>query len=324
MTRDGGNGAGKTKILELNDNLSQFVVMDTDILATNYTLLPKTKLDAERQHSRFYFTGEACIYGHKAPRYTRGGCVVCVREKAQISGPKSRAKKKAESKALREATTKECKRKQCTAIFSPKTRMSQIYCSQRCADIAGRYAWRDRNRNKFRESENRRKQAKYANDPEYRSRKLKAANEAFHNLSADEKTERSRKNREQRDPEIIKEYHRNYHSERSKIDIDFRLANSLRARVRAAITANNGSKAYRTMELVGCTIEELKDHLEQQFQPGMSWENYGDWHVDHIKPVSSFKNLGTDEDVQRQCFHFQNLQPLWASENLKKSNKSSS
>lgn len=72
-------------------------------------------------------------------------------------------------------------------------------------------------------------------------------------------------------------------------------------------------------KFIGCSLEELKQHLEKQFKPGMTWENYGKWHVDHIQPLSSF-NLQDDKEIKKAC-HFTNLQPLWARENLQKSNK---
>ena len=70
--------------------------------------------------------------------------------------------------------------------------------------------------------------------------------------------------------------------------------------------------------LIGCSLEELKKHLESQFKPGMSWKNRGrnGWHIDHIKPCASF-DLSKSEE-QHKCFHYSNLQPLWAKENLRK------
>ena len=73
------------------------------------------------------------------------------------------------------------------------------------------------------------------------------------------------------------------------------------------------------MKLVGCTPNFLKGYLEAKFTDGMSWDNYGDWHVDHIKPCSSF-DLTKDEE-QRECFHYKNLQPLWGPDNLAKGSK---
>ena len=70
---------------------------------------------------------------------------------------------------------------------------------------------------------------------------------------------------------------------------------------------------------LGCTREDLTTHLEGLFQDGMTWDNYGDWHIDHIKPCSKF-DLST-EKAQAECFHYTNLQPLWAKDNLSKGAK---
>ncbi len=75
------------------------------------------------------------------------------------------------------------------------------------------------------------------------------------------------------------------------------------------------------MELIGCSSKELESYLETQFTEGMTWDNYGyyGWHIDHIKPCASFDL--SDPEQQKLCFHYSNLQPLWAKENIKKSNK---
>lgn len=82
-----------------------------------------------------------------------------------------------------------------------------------------------------------------------------------------------------------------------------------------------GQKHQSTFELLGCTLEELYAHIEAQFLPGMSWGNYGHdtWHIDHIKPCASFDL--TDPEQQRVCFHYTNLQPLWAIDNIRKGAK---
>ena len=72
-----------------------------------------------------------------------------------------------------------------------------------------------------------------------------------------------------------------------------------------------------TMEYVGCSIEALRTHLENQFTEGMTWDNPGEWHIDHIKPCASF-NLDIEEE-RHACFHYTNLQPLWGPDNLRKS-----
>ena len=95
----------------------------------------------------------------------------------------------------------------------------------------------------------------------------------------------------------------------------FRLMQSLRARIRMALKGTNKSK--KTMHILGIpNIEFLWKHLEKKFQPGMTRENYGEWHIDHIKSCASF-NLN-DPKEQEICFHYENLQPLWAYDNKSK------
>jgi 5-methylcytosine-specific restriction endonuclease McrA len=80
-----------------------------------------------------------------------------------------------------------------------------------------------------------------------------------------------------------------------------------------------GIKAGRHWEsLVGYTVEQLKRHLEKQFQSGMTWDNYGQWHIDHIVPASAF-NFIVPEDIDfKNAWNLKNLRPLWAGDNLKK------
>lgn len=80
------------------------------------------------------------------------------------------------------------------------------------------------------------------------------------------------------------------------------------------------AKSRRVKELFGCSVAELKTHIEQKFRDGMTWENYGQhWQLDHIRPCASFDFLNIEH--QRQCFHFLNLQPLLVEENRIKSDK---
>jgi hypothetical protein len=75
--------------------------------------------------------------------------------------------------------------------------------------------------------------------------------------------------------------------------------------------------SFETKDIIGCTPQELKEHIEKKFKEGMSWNNRDKWHIDHIIPLSSGK---TEEEILKLC-HYTNLQPLWAKENLEKSNK---
>jgi hypothetical protein len=111
---------------------------------------------------------------------------------------------------------------------------------------------------------------------------------------------------------------RAYARNRLKTDINYRVLRRLRKRVWSALRGR--SKSAHTMELLGCTIDQLKQHLESRFLPGMSWDNYGKWHVDHIIACATFDL--TKEAEQRRCFNYTNLQPLWASDNIRKGTKS--
>ncbi len=112
-----------------------------------------------------------------------------------------------------------------------------------------------------------------------------------------------------------------YLKERRKTDFNFRLRCSLSRRIRQCLKSTRTKKSNPALKLLGCSIKELKLHLEKRFKRGMTWKNYGlfGWHIDHIFPVSSFDL--TKESEQKKCFHYTNLQPLWAPDNIKKSDK---
>ena len=105
--------------------------------------------------------------------------------------------------------------------------------------------------------------------------------------------------------------------ERRKEDPIFNLKNKVRCRLRKYLMILNITKKNKTFEIVGCTPEFLKEHLEAQFINGMSWDNRSEWHIDHIIPLSSAK---TEEELYKLC-HYSNLQPLWAGDNLSKGTK---
>jgi len=106
------------------------------------------------------------------------------------------------------------------------------------------------------------------------------------------------------------EYLREYYSQPQ-----FRIAKNLRNRVRRALRGI--IKSENTLSLIGMHIPEFMEYLSSRFQEGMSWENYGQWHIDHIRPCKSFDM--SNESQQRECFHWSNMQPLWAIDNIIKS-----
>ncbi len=108
-----------------------------------------------------------------------------------------------------------------------------------------------------------------------------------------------------------------YARHRLATDLNFKIKVYLRNRVRAAMLA--GSKAGSAVEDLGCTIDQFKAHIASRFADGMSWENYGEWHLDHVVPLARFDLTIRDEFLK--AAHYTNYQPLWALENLRKGAK---
>lgn len=129
----------------------------------------------------------------------------------------------------------------------------------------------------------------------------------------------------QNNPDYKKTYNENnreknweYEKKRRK-NVLVKLACNIRCRVKNFLKSKNINKTNKTFNIVGCSPELLKEHLEKQFTEGMSWDNHGrfGWHIDHIIPLSS---ANTDEEIYKLC-HYTNLQPLWAFDNLTKGDK---
>lgn len=121
-----------------------------------------------------------------------------------------------------------------------------------------------------------------------------------------------------------RDYHREYERQRCRGDVRYRLRKRLRTRLYIALrSAVRGSVSQKsqTVQLLGCTIGELQKHLELQFLPGMSWENWGKgsgkWNIDHVYPLSA-ADL-TDERHAKAVCHYTNLRPMWEADNVRKS-----
>lgn len=107
------------------------------------------------------------------------------------------------------------------------------------------------------------------------------------------------------------------HKQRMDEDPIYRLKINLRTSVRNAILGDGYVKKSKTFDIIGCDIDTVKNHLESKFTDGMSWDNKSEWHIDHRIPLSAAIN---EEELVSLC-HYTNLQPLWAIDNLIKSNK---
>jgi len=119
--------------------------------------------------------------------------------------------------------------------------------------------------------------------------------------------------------ENIKKNRNDWRNKKNKVNSLFKLKNNVRCRIYDFFNFRKINKNNKTFDIIGCTPEYLKEYIENKFTENMSWDNYGifGWHIDHIIPLSS---ANTDEEIYKLC-HYTNLQPLWAEENIKKSNK---
>jgi hypothetical protein len=110
-----------------------------------------------------------------------------------------------------------------------------------------------------------------------------------------------------------------YMRTKRRTDVNFSIAERLRARIKSASRNAGAKKSAGTMLLTGCSAEDLRKWLESQFVENMNWDNRSKWHIDHVIPCSAF-NL-SDSQQQAVAFHYTNLRPVWGTQNLQKSDK---
>ena len=119
----------------------------------------------------------------------------------------------------------------------------------------------------------------------------------------------------------IRKTKRDYQQHLRDTDPTYKLISYFRTAIYQVLKESNVVKNKHYFDVLQYTPEKLIKHLEYQFTDGMTWENYGVWHVDHIKPISSFNIVEMGDDEFMKCWALDNLQPMWGNENIKKSNK---
>ncbi len=194
-----------------------------------------------------------------------------------------------------------------------------------------------RSRNKsdeLRQSINEAKRARRESDSDYRSKEnsqlmnsRKKTPECYEEFKAaearrrrtkrrDDKAWRDAQNAKRRTP-AYRKWQRDYKALKLATNPLYNLASRSRIRIRKVVRERRIPKTGKTVDMLGCTWDVLKAHLESLFLPGMSWDNNTQWHIDHRTPLAS---AVTPEDLVRLC-HYTNLQPLWAADNLRKGSK---
>ena len=159
--------------------------------------------------------------------------------------------------------------------------------------------------------------------------RVKKYNKKYKQINAD-KVRKWRKEWKKNNPEKVKEYRRKrrlknteyqrvYQRERIRNNPIYRLHKNLSRAINYSLKGGKNGRSWN--KLVGYDTQELKRHLERQFREGMTWENYGKWHIDHRIPISLFNITSEKCKGFKKCWALENLQPMWQKENLKKSNK---
>lgn len=193
--------------------------------------------------------------------------------------------------------------------FDEKEYHKKYYAANREKLHRQRQEWAARNRERVKksqlESRKRRRDA------------LKETSRAFYRANKEAKLAYQKAYRAA-NPEKVRKNARRYRKKLLREDINFRLRHQLACRVKDALKKGY-KKAAKTESLLGADIPFVRAWLEAKFLPGMSWENYGTWHIDHIRPCASFDLTAPEQ--QKLCFHYSNLQPLWALDNLRKGSR---
>ncbi|NIP29031.1 MAG: hypothetical protein GTN59_00160 [Candidatus Dadabacteria bacterium] len=160
---------------------------------------------------------------------------------------------------------------------------------------------------------------KSAANKRYQEKNKEKLSEYYKQWYQDNKEYRKQYHKQWReDNEGYKEYRREYEKNKKDSDPSYKLACYTRTAIYTCLKERNVDKYKNTFDLLPYTLEQLIEHLETQFQDGMSWDNYGDWHVDHIRPMNSFVINSPEDKNFQECWSLNNLQPLWGEENLSK------
>ena len=202
------------------------------------------------------------------------------------------------------------------------TKTKKYYSCIDCGKEACR-KWKRENIEKRLEYKKRIKE-KLQNDPEF-SKKYKEISKKSYNKNREKRLKTFSEYSKRKKRWLLEDrkiYAREYSKKRTAKDPQFKLTNNIRASVRYCLKLKGVIKEWNTFsEYLKFSIEELMQHLEKQFLDGMTWENYGEWHVDHIYPASLF-NYKTHEDLDfKKCWDIENLRPLWKQENWDKHDK---
>jgi len=159
-------------------------------------------------------------------------------------------------------------------------------------------------------------------DKKWRNKNKEYLNQKYNEWYENNKEHRKEYLKEYRENNIekIRKTKRDYERNRKARDPLYKLISNFRTAIYQVLKESNVEKNDHYFDILPYSQEELIQHLENQFTDDLTWDNYGEWHVDHITPISSFniREMGDEEFIK--CWSLENLQPLWGEENIRKSN----
>ena len=154
------------------------------------------------------------------------------------------------------------------------------------------------------------------NNAEYLSKKSKT----WYDQNKEHRKEYIKEYRE-KNIDKIRKTKRDYQQHLRDTNPTYKLISYFRTAIYQVLKESNVEKNKHYFDVLKYTPEQLINHLEVQFTEGMTWDNYGEWHVDHIRPISSFNISEMGDSNFMECWCLDNLQPMWGEENIRKSNK---
>ena len=263
--------------------------------------MPKISLEyqnAKLKGDKYYFTNKPCVNGHVSKRVVANRvCYQCLLDKQ-----KKRIKTEEFKKKRREYTKSEkfkSWRRKYLKTDKVKEQYKKYQKTDKYKDIKKKYHQTDRYKEISR---------KYRKSDQYKKNLNEYQKTENYKISRKKASEKFRKS-----PKQKKIFERYYKTKKGEDTIMWR---TIRIRIKNWCGKKKAGPRSELTNIVGCSKQTLRSHLESKFKPGMNWQNHGKWHIDHIIPLAKF-NPNKYDDIKK-ANHYTNLQPLWASENLKK------
>lgn len=269
-----------------------------------------SRADAKVQNLKHYYTGKPCKHGHDSERYvgSQGACCECVKSRVRNYSKLNPEKKKESDRKYYVENIDEIKKQ--AKNYREENRdeiriKARAYSkSDECKEACRKY--RLENRDKI----NAQKMTYYHADRDKHLEQRRTSYQKHKKKRNAESAEYRMKNKDK-----INEYFVN----RRKTDLKFKMSTYMRNMLNRVLNRSYNDKTNNTVQMLGYTCDELISHIEILFTDGMTWDNYGEWHIDHIVPLSVLidNGLTNPSDVNA----LPNLQPLWAIDNLTKGAK---